>query len=190
MTQAIGLGGFPHWGAHPWGWLEALGFRTKQLPGTQYLGVGRLMSQLVRLLGKETDVTIALGLEVDGIPVLTPFCPPFHASRAAAVRAVVELKYSKNGVFRGGSSQGAWLDPSRISSQAAGPSQQAIDATIAYCDYVHKRYGRFPAYQPPFRTVLGFQANHVDTAFYDRFYKPEALSETQRRHMERWHSNE
>jgi hypothetical protein len=190
MTQAIGLGGFPHWGAHPWGWLEALGFRTKQMPGTQYLGVGRLMSQLVRLLGKETDVTIALGLEVDGIPVLTPFCPPFHASMAAAVRAVVELKYSKNGVFRGGSSQGAWLDPSRISSQAAGPSQQAIDATIAYCDYVHKRYGRFPAYQPPFRTVLGFQANHVDTAFYDRFYKPEALSETQRRHMERWHSNE
>jgi hypothetical protein len=34
-------------------------------------------------------------------------------------------------------------------------------------------------YQPPFRTVLGFQASHVDTSFYDRFYKPEALSEAQ-----------
>jgi hypothetical protein len=29
--------------------------------------------------------------------------------------------------------------------------------------------------------VLNFQASHLDAEFYDQFYRPEALSETQRR---------
>ena len=33
MTQALGLGGFPHWAAHPYGWLRALGFQVEELPG-------------------------------------------------------------------------------------------------------------------------------------------------------------
>ena len=43
----------------------------------------------------------------------------------------------------------------------------------------HGRYGRFPAYSAPFRTVLGYQATHVDVEFYDCFYRPEALTATQ-----------
>jgi hypothetical protein len=38
------------------------------------------------------------------------------------------------------------------------------------------------------RTILGFQAGHVDLSFYERFYRPEALSEPQRQHRELWHS--
>ena len=26
MVQALGLGGFPHWAAHPFGWFQALEF--------------------------------------------------------------------------------------------------------------------------------------------------------------------
>ena len=68
-----------------------------------------------------------------------------------------------------------------------GPSKQAIAATVAYCEYIYERYGRFPAYSAPFRTIMGYQATHVDEDFYDRFYRPEALSETQRSHQARWH---
>jgi hypothetical protein len=70
------------------------------------------------------------------------------------------------------------------------PTEGAIEATVAYCEYVHDRYGRFPAYSAPFRTILGHQATHVDVDFYDRFYYPEALSETQRQHTDRWHDLE
>jgi len=42
----------------------------------------------------------------------------------------------------------------------------------------------------PFRTVLGHQATHVEVDFYDRFYHPDALSETQRQHTDRWHDPE
>lgn len=187
MTQALGLGGFPHWAAHPYGWLESLGFRTERMPATRYLGVGRWKRILARFLGPIPDVPCALGLEHEGAPLLTPFTPPYHDSMEAAVRAVVELKYGGSGVFAGGVHQGAWREPSRIADAAEGPSEAAVAATAAYCSYVYRRYGRFPAYQPPFRTVLGFQANHLDTDFYDRFYKHDALGETQRQHMRRWH---
>ena len=53
-------------------------------------------------------------------------------------------------------------------------------AATAHCEYLWHRYGRFPVYMPPFRTVLSFQASHLDAEFYDQFYQPSALSESQR----------
>jgi hypothetical protein len=58
-------------------------------------------------------------------------------------------------------------------------SDVAIAATIGYCEYVHNRYGRFPANSGPFRTVLAHQAHRLDRDFYERFYKPEALPAAQ-----------
>lgn len=187
MTQAMGLGGFPHWAAHAFGWLEALGFKMQVMPATKYLGMGRLMSFGARLLGKDPPVPLGVGLYQAGRPLLTPFCPPHYSSMAAAVRAVVDLKFGENGIFRGGARHSAWKAPERVASAAPAPSDAAINATIAFCEYVFNRYGRFPAYQPPLRTMLGYQVGHVDTDFYERHYKPEALSDAQREHMRRWH---
>ena len=39
-----------------------------------------------------------------------------------------------------------------------------------------------PYYTGPFCTVLAYQAHHVDTDFYDRFYRPEALTQSHRQH--------
>ena len=191
MTQALGLAGFPHWAAHPFGWLEALGFRTRRLRASRYLGMGRLLAWLARILGRDPSVVLGLGLEdADGAPLLTPFCPPYYPSMAEAVRAVVALKFGPDGVFRGRVGASTFREPDRVAEAAREPSPAAVEAVIAYAEYVHRRYGRFPAYPPPFRTVLGFQAGHVDPEFYDRHYRPEALSETQRRHMELWHGGE
>jgi hypothetical protein len=191
MTQALGLAGFPHWAAHPFGWLEALGFRMARPPASRYLGMGKLLALLARLLRRDPPVGLALGLEAaDGAPLLAPFCPPYHATMADAVRAVVALKFGPGGIFRGGAGGSAWRQPERVAEAAREPAPEAVEAAVAYAEYVHRRYGRFPAYPPPFRTVLGFQAGHVDPEFYDRHYGPEALSETQRRHLELWHSGE
>jgi hypothetical protein len=187
MAQALGLGGFPHWAAHPFGWLRGLGFRTEEIPASRYLGMSGPLRWASRLLGRDVGVPLALGLEQDGRPLLAPYRPPYHDSMEAAVRAVIELKFGPEGVFRRGADGGAWRDPARVAEAVPPPSPVAVDATIAYATYVWERYGRFPAYAPPFRTVLGFQASHVDVEFYDRFYRPEALSTTQREHLARWH---
>lgn len=188
MAQALGLGGFPHWAAHPFGWLEALGFRMQRFPASRYLGMGRILGKLAGLLGKDPEVGHAVAFEHEGETLLAPYCPPSYPSMEAAVRAVLDFKFGEDGVFRGGIGASGWREPERIVEAAKPPSTAAIDATISFCEYVYRRYGRFPAYQPPFRTVLGFQTGHLDLEFYDRFYRPEALSETQRQHMECWHA--
>ena len=104
-----------------------------------------------------------------------------------AVRAVVDTKYGSQGLFRGGAANSAWREPAAIAAGVPEISAEAVDATVAYCEYIYQRYGRFPAYMPPFRTVLGFQACHLDTEFYERHYRREALSDTERGHLERWH---
>ena len=187
MVQAMGLGGFPHWAAHPYGWLEALGFRIESMPGSRYLGMGPILRFLARLTGRDAPVSLGVGLEHQGQPLIKAFCPPWYGSMEEAVRAVVDLKFGLSGLFRGGLGLSAWRDPSRITEATQEPSAEAIAAAIAFCNYIYRRYGRFPAYPPPFRTVLGFQAGHLDVDFYDKFYRPEALSERQRQHMEDWH---
>ena len=185
MTQAIGLGGFPHWAAHPFGWFQALDFRMAEMPASQFLGMGWARRWAMRLLGLDQNVPYAVGLERNGVTLLKPFCPPHYPSMEAAVRAVVELKFGPQGVFRQKATESAWSNPSAVAAAAAAPSAATIDATVAYCEYIYHRYGRFPAYSTA--PTLGFQTNHVDLGFYDRHYRPEALTDAQRNHMKHWH---
>lgn len=135
----------------------------------------------------DPEIEEMMGLEHEGQPLLTPFSLPWYPTMKEAVLAVVERKFGEQGIFRGDIEQGVWKEPQAIAATAQPPSRRAIEATVAYCEYVQRRYGRFPAYAPPFRTVAGYQVGHVDLDFYDRFYRAEALSETQRRHLEDWH---
>ena len=187
MTQAMGLGGFPNFAAHEFGWFEALGFRMGEMPASRYLGANRLITLVQTLLGRDQPVPYALGLERDGAVLLKPYCPPYFPSMKAAVQAVVEAKFGAQGFFRCDANQSAWRDPGSISAEIPALSEAAIDATTAYCEYLYQQYGRFPAYVAPFRTVIGYQALHIDVDFYDRFYKPEALTDTQRQHLADWH---
>jgi hypothetical protein len=126
-------------------------------------------------------VPYPLYLERDGAVLLAPYCPPQYPSMEAAVYAFVESKFGARGASVSG-----WRDP-QGAAEISPPSEAAIEANVAYCEYVHARYGRFPAYAAPFRTVLGYQATHVDVDFYDRFYRPEVLTQTQHRHLDVWH---
>lgn len=71
-------------------------------------------------------------------------------------------------------------DPESYAAKIPAVDATAVDATMCYCDYVFKRYGRFPAYSAPFRTVIGFQVCHVDVDFYDLFYSSESIPDTVR----------
>lgn len=187
MTQALGLGGFPHFALHESAWFEALGFEMAEMAASRYLGLHPLLGKVLDWWGRHPWVRYPLGLQRDGIPLLTSYCPPYYPSMEAAVRAVVDLKMGPRGIFRGGASDGAWRDPAAVAAGVPALSEAAIAATVAYCTYVYERYGRFPAYLPPWRTVLGYQAMHADVDFYEHFYRPDALTETQREHFARWH---
>ncbi|MFN8484000.1 MAG: hypothetical protein U0768_13260 [Anaerolineae bacterium] len=182
MSQALGIGGYPNFARHDWGWFEALGFRMGHMAASQYLGAPALMSTLLNLLHRNQPVPYPLGLERDGQALLKPYCPPYYPTMRDAVLAFVAKKFGPEGIWRGGAAHSGWQDPAGAAAQIPSLSDAAVEATIAYCEYIYGRYGRFPAYAAPFTTVLGYQATHVDVDFYDRFYRPEALTETQRQH--------
>jgi hypothetical protein len=183
MTEALGLGGFPHFAAHPFIWFQTLGFRMQEIPFSRTIGAGAVTRRLLRALGKELPVPTAVGLERDGEVLIKPFCPPYYRNMEEAVLAFVDYKYAQGtGAFRDGGTATSWRDGSGIQAGIPPYSDHAVAATIAYCEYVYERYGRFPANSGPFRTVLAHQAHHLDPDFYDRFYRPGTLTETQRQH--------
>jgi hypothetical protein len=185
MAQALGLGGFPNFANHEFAWFQELGFRMAQMPVNEYVGAGPLVSLAMKLLKRNPNVPYPIGLERNGEVLLKPFCPPYYPSMADAVRAVADIKFGANGIFRGPTGGSAWTKHAEVVQQVPPISEAAIAATTAYCEYLWQRYGRFPVYLTPYRTVLGFQACHLDAEFYDRFYRPEALGGSQREDFRR-----
>ena len=180
MAQSLGLGGFPNWAAHPYGWLQAAGFRMTTMPSDQYFGMKPPLSSLAKVAGKVVDVPLVQGLEKDGEILMKSFCPPYYPSMREAVQAAVDIKFGSDGMFRGRAQHSAWLNWMGIKDQVEEFVPEQIEATKCYCDYVYRRYGRFPAYTPPMRTLIGFQASRLDLDFYDKFYTPDAVSSQQR----------
>ncbi|MES1227440.1 MAG: hypothetical protein ABUL72_02150, partial [Armatimonadota bacterium] len=176
MAQSLGLGGFPNWAAHPYSWMQAAGFRMTTMPSNQYLGMTPLMSSLAQATKKVAPVPLVQGLERNGEVLIKPFCPPYYASMSEAVQAAVDIKFGPDGMFRGRASHSAWLKWAGIQEGVEEFIPEQVEAAKQFCDYVYRRYGRFPAYSPPIKTLIGFQSSHLDTEFYDQYYKPEALS--------------
>jgi hypothetical protein len=187
MCEAMGLGGFPNFAYHEFAWFEALGFRMEEMPASKYFNISMLYEVILSLLNKDEPVPYPVALESGDRVLLRGHCPPMFPTMRDAVMAVVETKFGGEGTFRGGVKHSTWRTPSTISDSIPDLSEEAIEATVGYCEYIYDTYERFPAFVAPFRTVLGFQAAHLDVDFYDKYYRPEALSPTHREHMARWH---
>lgn len=173
MSQALGVGGFPHFAAHPFGWPQALGFRMEPIPFSRTIGAGAVMTMLLKALKKDLPVPTAVGLERNGETLIKPYCPPYYRTMEEAVLAVVDYKFAQgSGTARDGGAHTAWRDGAAVQAGIPRYSDRTIAATIAYCEYVFNRYGRFPSNYGPFRTVLAYQAHHLDAGFYERFYEP------------------
>ena len=177
MAQALGLGGYPNFANHEFAWFQALGFRMEEMPVNRYVGAGWLPSLAMKFLKRNPNIPYPVGLERNGEVLLKPFCLPYYQSMTEAVRAVVDAKFGAQGLFRSAGHGSAWKDHNGVVQTVAPVSEATIAAVTAYCEYLWARYGRFPVYMPPYRTVLGFQACHLDAEFYEKFYRPEALGE-------------
>jgi hypothetical protein len=52
MAQALGLGGFPHFAAHPFIWFQTLGFRMQEPPFSRTIGADPVTRTLLRPSGR------------------------------------------------------------------------------------------------------------------------------------------
>jgi hypothetical protein len=142
MTEALGLGGFPNFARHEYSWFKAAGFRMQPMGASRYAGAPRFLATLARWLGKDPVLEYPVGLEQDNQVLLQPFCPPYYKSMEEAVRAFVQTKFGDDGAYRGGMQQSAWRESAACAAKIPAPSAAAVQATIAYCDYVFPRLHR------------------------------------------------
>jgi hypothetical protein len=196
MANALGLGGFPHFAAHPYAWFQALGFKFAEPPPKYSATAGgdwpvHLAMKLSRL--PDIEVPTPVGFN-DAWNLVQPYCPPNQGWTCMrdAVAAYVKAKFSRESGHLRDTDDTPWMRNTvgHVLDAIPAYSENALKAGVAYCEYVHERYGMFPAHGGPFRTEQAFQAHHLDLKFYDTFYQPAAIGETQRNHWANWHQSE
>jgi hypothetical protein len=182
MAEALGLGGFTHACRHP-EWLKTLGFKMTAIPFSRAVHLPWYARATMRMFGlPDPDVELPVGLARSGRSLVRPYCPPNFPDMKSAVKAYLDYKFRTGRNTLHGNGPSPWRDSGSVRKAVPQYSERAIDATIAYCQYLVDRYGRFPATISAFENGLAYQAHHLDVGFYDRFYDDQALGHRQRTH--------
>jgi len=168
VAEAMGLGAFPLGGYTPF-------IVMGGTPLTRGLGFRYVSDKKGRLNP----------LGIDG--VLEGLCPPYWEDMRSVVDAVAREKFGECGVFSGHADDTPLVDHKTYASGVDRISEEVIECVKDFCTYVYDTYGRFPSSVDTMSMPLWVAVHHLDLDFYDRYYKAEVISETQRRHMENWH---
>lgn len=166
-AQALGLGGWTF-----------TGFLPHHILGVDpaHAGLGFRFVTPERTV-RHTAKPVPVGL--DGR--LEALCPPYVADMEEAVGRYLAGWSAASG------RASAFANAEDVMRARPYPTDETIEIVTAFCSYVHRTYGRFPAFIDPMFVRLVFQAHHVDVDFYDRFYRGEPLTARHRDHMARWH---
>ena len=117
-------------------------------------------------------------------------CPPYFASMDEAVDDIVAIRYAERGILRPDFSGATpFKDWQGLVGKARRLSNEAIQATKDFCNYVYRTYGRFPALIDTIQAPVATQLHHLDLDFYAKYYPEEAIPEAHRNHMTNWHDD-
>jgi hypothetical protein len=167
-TEALGIGGWMHCGFLSREVFQALGFTT--------------------IVPRETPM-LANPVGLDG--VFQAYCPPYYPSMDAAVDAVL-APMSRQSSAAADPAQPPGSVPHLLSDAehrcgTVEISDDGIACTKAICTYIYETYGRFPGGVDAMHLMWFMQAHHLDTDYYDKFFRPGAYGRTHADHMATWH---
>ena len=116
------------------------------------------------------------------------FCPPYYKDMDAAVEAAVEGMGEKLDDWE---KRGMVL-PHKVSNEefekaVPGVSNEGVECVKDICRYIYEEYGKFPAFNDTMHLLYFIQAHHLDTDFYDKYFKDGAYLDTHKNHFEMWH---
>jgi hypothetical protein len=165
VAEAMGLGSYPCCGIVPQVVLGELGFDVAQGPGGEPYFTGKR-------------------------GVIEPMMPPYYDSFDAAVDHLVDVKFGSAGTYCGDKMEAArYSEAGRFADGGIPPSKQvAIQVTKDVLRYCWETYGRFPLKYDAVTFPLTVQYHHLDIDFYDKYYRPEHLTDLHRQHLSYWHA--
>jgi hypothetical protein len=163
VTEALGIGGWMHCGFLSRDIFKALGFRMV-VPHDQPI--------------------LANPIGLDG--VFQAYCPPYFPSMDAAVDAVLTPLLLEKAVPP--ECVPYLMSEAEHRAGTVGISDEGIACTKAICNYIYETYGRFPGSLDALHLMWLMQAHHLDTDYYDRFFRPGAYGATHAAHLTTWHA--
>lgn len=169
MLQALGLGGWMYEGINPFSVLGASG--DPDVPGLGFrfdMHDGQPLPNITGLEG-----------------VFEGHCPPHFKDMRAAVESVVSRKFGTGGPFNP-ETDGPYKQNAKIRGSAAAIGDEFVDCVTAMAQYVHDKFGRFPATVPSIFTLMYLQAHQLDTEFYDTHFTSGAYLRTHADHEKNW----
>ncbi|HVP04245.1 MAG TPA: hypothetical protein VMT90_01075 [Dehalococcoidia bacterium] len=121
--------------------------------------------------------------------VFQAYCPPYYPDMGAAVQAIYDAKWGRRGIYKEEGGPVALKDRQSLDKLVSKTPDWCLEASKAFADYIWKTYGRFPATIDPMEMNIWFQAHHLETEFYDRYYQPGAYHQAVKDHMAVWHGS-
>ena len=115
--------------------------------------------------------------------------PPYQADMRSAVQVFAERKFGPAGAFDP-SRPGPFRDSPAVKRSVTPYDEEFLDCMGEMAQYLFDTYGKFPPTVPRVLLCGYVQAQHIDTEFYDKYYKPGAYLDSHTRHMQRWHSSD
>ncbi len=170
MLQAMGLGGLFFNGIDD---LSVLGANSSD-------GIKGLGFQFVE--DERWTTPNPVGLK----SVYEALCPPNYPDMHAAVETFVERKFGENGTYNP-DKPGPWKDSAGVKKTTKPYSREFVDCMSEVARYIYDKYGKFPGIRSTIMMPGFVQAHHLDTDFYDKFYKEGAYLPSHAEHMSRWH---
>jgi hypothetical protein len=125
---------------------------------------------------------------IDG--VFQAYCPPYYPDMASAVQAIWDAKWGRKGIYKDEGGPVGLKDRQSLDRLVDKTPDWCLEATKAFADYVWTTYGRFPATVDPMMMNIWFQAHHLETDFYDKYYQPGAYHQAVKDHMGVWHDGQ
>ncbi len=126
---------------------------------------------------------LARPVGLDGL--FEPYRPPYYRSMSDAVQAFYDTKWGAHGLFHEGPA--AFRNREALDRIVPKPAEWVLEATKELCEYIWHTYDTFPAFVDVMQVGIWFQAHHLETDFYDKYYQPGAYPETVARHYDVWH---
>jgi hypothetical protein len=168
--QAIGLGGLFYNGVNRFSVLGAF-------EGDGVEGIG---FRFVRDERRSLPNAVGIDGHLEGL------CPPYYPDMRAAAEAFVARKFGPGGAYDP-ARPGPWRRSPDVKASVEPYDEAFVDCLGEIAQYVFDKHGAFPGTITTMVLPCYAQAQHIDTAFYDKHYGPEAYLRTHAEHLARWH---
>ena len=85
---------------------------------------------------------------------------------------------------------GPWKDSPTARKSAQVHDERFKRLIAVQAQYMFDTFGKFPATVPSVYILMYLQAQHIDTEYYDKLFKPGAYLPTHARHHAHWHAGD